>query len=124
MKPIERRTFLVRSAATAGALGLAWPSFGQRRNEKTISAKADPTQKSHRPNRIAVSTYSFWRFKKDLKLPIETCIDEAAQMGFDGVEILHRQMEGESNDYLQKLKRCALITGIDLCCMSKHQAFV
>ncbi|MHC4597285.1 MAG: hypothetical protein ACYS19_20360 [Planctomycetota bacterium] len=83
MKPIKRRTFLVSSAATAGALGFAWPSFGQRRNEKTIAAKADPTRKSHRPNRIAVSTYSFWRFKKNLKLPIETCIDEAAQMGFD-----------------------------------------
>ena len=124
MKPIERRTFLVRSAAIAGALGLTRPSFGQRRNKKTISAKAGSTQKSHHPNRIAVSTYSFWRFKKGLKLPIETCIDEAARMGFDGVEILHIQMETESNDYLQGLKRRALINGIDLCGMSTHQGFV
>ncbi len=124
MKPIERRTFLVRSVGTAAVLGLTWRSFGQRHNEKTIFAKADPTQKSHRPNRIAVSTYSFWRFKKNLKLSIETCIDEAAQMGFDGVEILHIQMEKESNDYLQSLKRRALINGIDLCGMSTHQGFV
>ncbi len=124
MKPIERRTFLVRSAATAGALGLTRPSFGQRRNEKTIAAKAGPTQKSHRPNRIAVSTYSFWRFKKDLKLPIETCIDEAGRMGFDGVEILHIQMEKESNDYLQSLKRRAFVNGLDLCCLSTHQGFL
>jgi sugar phosphate isomerase/epimerase len=59
-----------------------------------------------------------------LKLPIETCIEEAARMGFQGVEILHRQMEGESNDYLQKLKRCAVINGIDLCGMSIHQRFL
>jgi sugar phosphate isomerase/epimerase len=59
-----------------------------------------------------------------LKLPIETCIEEAARMGFNGVEILHRQMTSESNDYLQDLKRCALINGIDLCCLSIHQRFL
>ena len=48
-------------------------------------------------SRIAVSTYSFWRFLDGLKLPIETCIDQAAEMGFDAVEILHRQMEREDN---------------------------
>jgi sugar phosphate isomerase/epimerase len=73
---------------------------------------------------MAVSTYSFWRFKENLKLPIETCIEEAAQMGFNGVEILHMQMEGQSNDYLQKLKRCAVINGIDLCGLSIHQRFL
>jgi sugar phosphate isomerase/epimerase len=83
-----------------------------------------PAQKFNPPNRIAVSTYSFWRFKKGLKLPIETCIDEAAQMGFDGVEILHIQMEKESNDYLQNLKRRALVNGLDLCSLSTHQGFV
>jgi L-ribulose-5-phosphate 3-epimerase len=45
-------------------------------------------------------------------------------MGFDGVEILHIQMEGESNKYLQSLKRRALINGLDLCGMSTHQSFV
>ncbi len=124
MKSIERRTFLVRSAATAGALGLAWPSFDQIHDERAISTKVGSTQKVHRRNPIAVSTYSFWRFKKNLKLPIETCIDEAARMGFDGVEILHIQMETESNDYLQGLKRRALINGIDLCGMSTHQGFL
>jgi len=58
------------------------------------------------------------------KLPIEDCIDQAAQMGFDGLDILHRQMEGESNTYLQNLKRRALINGIDLCGLSIHQGFV
>ena len=124
MKPIKRRTFIARSVAAVATLGLTSHSSGQRRNERTTAAKAELTRKSHRPNRIAVSTYSFWRFKKGLKLPIETCIDEAAEMGFDGVEILHIQMEKESNEYLQNLKRRALINGIDLCGMSTHQGFV
>jgi hypothetical protein len=40
---------------------------------------------------IGVSTYSFWQFRGD-RPSIEACIDKAATMGFDGVEILHLQM--------------------------------
>ncbi len=118
MTSIKRRTFLGRSFAAAGAIGLS--SFSS--NTQTFAGEG--VVKSRPPNPIAVSTYSFWRFKRNLKLPIETCIEEAARMGFNGVEILHRQMEGESNDYLQKLKRCAVINGIDLCGMSIHQRFL
>ncbi|MFB0554977.1 MAG: sugar phosphate isomerase/epimerase family protein [Phycisphaerae bacterium] len=118
MKSMKRRTFLGRSVAATTALGLT--SFSSA--AQTFVGESSST--SYRPNPIAVSTYSFWRFKRDLKLPIETCIDEAAEMGFDGVEILHIQMGEESNDYLQNLKRRALINGIDLCGMSTHQGFV
>ena len=45
-------------------------------------------------------------------------------MGFDGVDLLLIQMEGEDNSYLQKIKRHALINGLDLCCMSTHQGYV
>jgi sugar phosphate isomerase/epimerase len=45
-------------------------------------------------------------------------------MGFDGVDLLLIQMESEDNSYLQKLKRHALINGLDLCCMSTHQGYV
>ena len=119
MKSINRRTFLASSLG-ATALGI----------NSRLSAQAKParsssqTERAHRPNPISVSTYSFWRFKRNLKLPIETCIEESARMGFNGVEILHRQMTGESNGYLQNLKRCALINGIDLCGMSIHQGFL
>lgn len=118
MTSIKRRTFLARSVATAGALGLT--SF----SSATQTFAGESIAKSRRPNPIAVSTYSFWRFKRNLKLPIETCIEEAVRMGFNGVEILHRQMTSESNDYLQNLKRCALINGIDLCGLSIHQRFL
>jgi len=118
MKSIKRRTFLGRSVVAAGAIGLT--SFSS--TAQTFAGEG--VVKSRRPNPIAVSTYSFWRFKKNLKLPIETCIDEAARMGFDGVDILLIQMEREDNSYLQKIKRHALINGLDLCCMSTHQGYV
>ena len=48
----------------------------------------------------------------------------AVKAGFDGVEILHKQMESESNEYLQKLKRTAMLNGIPLVGLSIHQGFV
>jgi sugar phosphate isomerase/epimerase len=77
-----------------------------------------------RGNPIIVSTYSFWRFRDDSKLSIEECIDEAARMGFDGVEILHMQMESEEPGYLQRLKRRAFVNGLSLSGFSTHQGFV
>ena len=83
---------------------------------------------SLRKNRIAVSTYSFWRFKKDCKLSIGKCIDEAARMGFDGIEILlyqlQDQLDREGRSCLQKIKQRAFINGLDLCGFSTHQGFV
>src|SRR5688572_27092314 len=76
-----------------------------------------------RPLRIGVSTYSFWHFKTE-KVPIEQCIDRAAAMGFDGVEILHQQMTSEDNGYLQELKRRAFTQGLDIMGFSTHQGFV
>ena len=76
-----------------------------------------------RPLRIGVSTYSFWHFKGE-PVDIAHCIDRAADMGFDGVEILHQQMGGEDNNYLQELKRRAFTQGLDLMGFSTHQGFV
>jgi sugar phosphate isomerase/epimerase len=80
-----------------------------------------------RPNPIAISTYSFWRFRDNPtdRLTIEQCIDESARLGFDAVEILHMQMfEDESSKRLQELKRRALVNGVALCGFSTHQGFV
>ncbi len=57
-------------------------------------------------------------------MPIEQCIDLAAEMGFDAVEILHVQMQSEENAYLQMLKQRAFRKGLALCGMSTHQGFV
>jgi sugar phosphate isomerase/epimerase len=117
---MNRRQFIASTAALAAA------SLGP-----AVAAQDRPAA-AGRKNRIATSTYSFWRFRPDSKVNIEDCIRHSAAMGFDGVEILHRQMEGASprdntdldNAYLQNLKRVAIIEGIDLCGFSIHQGFV
>ncbi len=78
---------------------------------------------SSAPPRIAVSTYSYWHFRTQ-KYPIEQVMENAAKLGFDGVEILHRQMAGESPEYLNKLKQTAFKLGLALPMLSIHQDFV
>ena len=51
-------------------------------------------------------------------------IEHAAKTGFDGVEILHRQMENETPAYVNKLKRLAFTHGLSLPMLSIHQDFV
>jgi L-ribulose-5-phosphate 3-epimerase len=87
---------------------------------------ADPTRPDapHVRNRIATSTYSFFRFDRETNPTVEACIDRAAEMGFDGVEILQLQMSGTDNAHLQSLKRQALRVGLDLCGLAAHQSFL
>ena len=118
---INRRTFLARSASALPAVAVsACIARGT-----TPNAIAAPPKPERRPNRIAVSTYSYWRYRRDSKLSIEECIDLAARAGFDAVEVLEIQMPREKpNAYLQGLKRRALLAGLDLCGLSTHQGFV
>ena len=108
----NRRKFLQTAAIAATGL-------------TAVPVTASNSVRPKRPNPIGVSTYSFWRFsgpKEDY--PIETCIDQAAAMGFDGIELLHIQMASEEPDYLQGLKRRAFVNGLDLMGFSTHQGFV
>jgi L-ribulose-5-phosphate 3-epimerase len=115
-----RRQFLAATALATASVSRSFPTQAAAAPEKV------------RPNRIGISTYSFWRFLPDSKVKIEDCIRQAAAMGFDGVEILHRQMDGAApgdrtdfdNAYLQNLKRVAITEGVDLCGLSIHQGFV
>ena len=118
MSLMKRRTFIGSSAIAAAS------AIAGLNGCTPVLQKEQRTTIAQRRQRFSVSTYSFWRFKNGLKLPIEDCITQAADMGFDGVEILHRQMENESDGYLNKLKRTAITNGIDLCGMSIHQGFV
>lgn len=91
------------------------------------AAAQAPTVLRRSTPRLGVSTYSFWRFNADSKISIEDCIDSAADLGFDGVEILEIQMDKDKMDdnaYLQRLKQRAFINGMDLCGFSTHQGFV
>ena len=116
----RRRLFtLAANAAVASCI------LGRVSSANPLQADGSGATKAvTRKPRFAISTYSYWRYRNDSKLPIEDCIDLAAETGFDGVEILHRQMTDESNGYLQKLKRRAFIHGLDLCGFSTHQSFV
>jgi len=115
---MDRRLFLATGTATvlSSAATLS-------RGRPSLSA-TEPNHSPTRGNRLAVSTYSFWQFRRNDLRDIGKCIDAAAEMGFDGVEILHRQMESEENGYLQSLKRRAFSSGLDLCGFSTHQSFV
>lgn len=103
----SRRTFLTGAAAS---VAVAVPSM-----------PAASVEKKRIP--LAVSTYSYWHFKK-VKYPCEKVIEDAARIGFDGVEILHRQMENESTEYMNKLKKLAFLHGLSLPMLSIHQDFV
>ena len=83
----------------------------------------DSATGASRSLRLGTSTYSYWHFTAQ-KTPIETVLEEAAELGLNGVEILHRQMESEENAYLQRLKRRAFSLGLDLYNLSIHQDFV
>ncbi len=76
--------------------------------------------------RIGVSTYSFWHFDEttDQWRSIEKCLEAAADMGFDGVEILQVQMLDTSPAALMKIKRRAFTLGLDLMGFSTHQGFL
>jgi L-ribulose-5-phosphate 3-epimerase len=115
----SRRVFL-GSAAGVAVGGLA--SFG-RSQEPQPTPDVQPSAPRPR-NRLAVSTYSFWQFQHDDLRDVGRCIELAAEMGFDAVEILHRQMEQEDDATLQRLKQTAFRRGVDLCGFSTHQGFL
>lgn len=87
----------------------------------TLPAQTNELPKRRQP--IGVSTYSYWHLKGP-QYPIEKVILDAAALGFDGVEILHRGMTSESADYVNGLKRLAFENGLCFYMLSIHQNFV
>lgn len=120
-----RRTFL-RNSTLAGLALTGLNCSGQSTAEELSSnPPADQSSKNIRHNPIGVSTYSFWQFngpKEDAS--IGKCIDQAAAMGFDGLEILLVQMTSEEDSHLMQLKKRAFHAGLDLMGFSTHQGFV
>ena len=105
---LSRRNLLQGTAAAIGLSGI-----GEAASE---AAPGHPPQ-------FCVSSYSYWHFKPE-RYPIHKVIEDAARLGFAGVEVLHRQMTDESPEYLNRLKRDALRHGIALTMFSIHQDFV
>ena len=111
-----KRRSLIKSVAAA-AIGAPLVSFNKPESSNNLSLK----KIKHNP--IGVSTYSFWQFNGQ-ETPIEYCIDKASEFGFDGIELLLIQMESEKNNYLQRLKKRAFDSGLDIMGLSTHQSFV
>ena len=105
----DRRQFL-STGALAGAAAALVP----------LSLSAEPTAPR---NKLALATYSYWHFTRN-KYPIEKVIDHAAELGVEGVDVLHMQMASERPEYLRKLKRHAFVNGVGLVGLSIHQGFV
>jgi len=112
----DRRDFMAAAAGIAVAGTFTRTAVAQ-----------DDSANNGRKNPIALSTYSLWRFKNDEMKDVRKCIDIAARMGFDGVELLLYQLEQNdllSNSTLLSIKRQAFTLGLPLCGMSTHQGFV
>jgi len=116
---MNRRKFFKAGAATAAGTALIG------RSPNIIASTPFTTQQNIRHNPIGVSTYSFLQFNGPPEnTPIEFCIDRAAAMGFDGIELFLVQMTSEENSYLQNLKKRAFHNGLDLMGFSTHQGFL
>lgn len=111
---IARRSFLRQSFLGASVLPLA---------SHLVAAEEKPTSPMP-PNRIGVSTYSFWGFRREEWRDPVVCIEAAAKMGFDGVELLERQLPDLAPAALMKLKKLAFTLGLDLMGYSTHQGFL
>jgi sugar phosphate isomerase/epimerase len=85
-----------------------------------LPASAPP----RRGRRIGLSTYSLWQFRHADWRPVDRCLRAAADWGFDGVELLLRQLEDTSPAELQRIKREAYRLGLPLMGLSTHQDFV
>ena len=73
--------------------------------------------------KFAIATYSYWHFR-DPKVTVQEVIDHAANLGAEGVDVLHVQMDNETPEYLEYLRKYANQKGIELICLSIHQDFV
>ena len=73
--------------------------------------------------KFAIATYSYWHFREP-KITVQQVIDHASNLGVDGVDVLHVQMDNESPEYIRSLRDRAQDKNIELICLSIHQDFV
>jgi sugar phosphate isomerase/epimerase len=117
---LNRRSFFTTTACLGATLAL-----GAEPQDKAKTAA------NKKRIKLGIATYSYWHFKPP-KVSIETVIEKAAELGVEGVDILHQQMDIPDKEpltqahrsYLQRLKRHAFRNGIAPVCLSIHQNFV
>ena len=117
---LNRRSFFTSAACLGATLAL----------DAAPQVRTSPVANKKRI-KLGIATYSYWHFKPP-KVSIETVIEKAAEIGVEGLDILHQQMDLPEKEpltpahrsYLQKLKRHAFRNGIAPVCLSIHQNFV
>jgi sugar phosphate isomerase/epimerase len=118
---MNRRNFLTTSGVAAAALAA----------RSTLAAEAPNSSRLKPRVKLAIATYSYWHFR-DPKVSVEAVIEKAANLGVEGVDFLHRQMDLPEKEpltaahraYLSRLKRHAFACGVVPVCLSTHQGFV
>ncbi len=114
--------FTRRNFLTAATLGTTAAVLG---------AEPEMARRSKPKVRLGISSYSYWHFRPP-KISIQQVIEHCAELGVQGIDILHRQMDipgkepldATARTYLRGLKRQAFINGVDVICVSTHQTFV
>ncbi len=123
----QRRRFIKSSsmALLGGVLGGCNQQASPTQEESNSEPKPKLKSSSIRNNPMGVSSYSFWQFNGPKEaVSMEHCIEKAAAMGFDGIELLLVQMSSEEHSHLQKIKKKAFHSGLDLYGFSTHQGFL
>ena len=106
---MDRRTFVSTTALLAPFAG----SFLQTCGKINMNSNY----------KFAIATYSYWHFREP-KITVQQVIDHASNLGVDGVDVLHVQMDNESPEYIRSLRDRAQDKNIELICLSIHQDFV
>ena len=117
---MNRRSFITAAAGLSATVALG-------ADKPDITPATAPKKRI----KLGICTYCYWHFR-DPKVPIETVIEKAADLGVEGLDILHRQMDlpekapltAAHRVYLQKLKRQAFRNGVAFVCLSTHQTFL
>lgn len=118
---LNRRKFLTAGALAGAATACgAAPTTGAAPATGSSSASVSPPAPRLK---LALATYSYWQFRGE-RASVERVIDKAAELGVEGVDVLHRQMESDERDYILRLKRNAFLNGVALVGLSIHQGFV
>jgi L-ribulose-5-phosphate 3-epimerase len=79
----SRRSFLATAATASAALAV---------NASSVVRAATPTTVAKPRVKLGIATYSYWHFRTE-KVRVETVMDRAAELGVEGVDLLHRQMD-------------------------------
>src|SRR5207248_2006866 len=85
-KPEPKAQFMLNRRSFFSAAACVGASVALGAEQQETSSPAGPKKRI----KLGIATYSYWHFKTE-KVPIETVIEKSAEIGVEGLDILHRQ---------------------------------